>query len=86
MPARIIDEFTDLPISRQRKYQLRMAKQGRCVNCGKKATRNLDKGNKHPLCEKDWERFKRRKSKSAKNRRETTEHQPSRDSGIGERT
>ena len=31
----IKDEFTDLPISRQRKYQLRMERDGRCVQCGK---------------------------------------------------
>jgi len=31
----IKDEFTDLPISRQRKYQLRMRRDGRCPICGK---------------------------------------------------
>jgi hypothetical protein len=31
---KIIDEFMDLPISRQRKWQLRRAKEGRCVICG----------------------------------------------------
>lgn len=35
---RIIDEFTDLPVSRQRKYQLRATRDGRCTECGKKAT------------------------------------------------
>jgi hypothetical protein len=30
----IRDEFTDLPISRQRKYQLRMHRDKRCVFCG----------------------------------------------------
>lgn len=30
----IRDEFTDLPISRQRKYQLRMQRTGRCTECG----------------------------------------------------
>jgi hypothetical protein len=37
MRAPIIDQFTDLPISRQRKYQLRKALQGRCTECGKPA-------------------------------------------------
>jgi hypothetical protein len=30
----IQDEFTHLPISRQRKYQLRMQRDGRCTECG----------------------------------------------------
>ena len=34
MRRRIQDEFTDLPISRQRKYQLRMQRQQRCTECG----------------------------------------------------
>lgn len=34
MRRRIQDEFTDLPISRQRKYQLRMQKASRCTECG----------------------------------------------------
>jgi hypothetical protein len=33
----IKDEFTDLPISRQRKYQLRMQRDKRCQICGKAA-------------------------------------------------
>lgn len=32
---KIQDKFTKLPISRQRKYQLRMAKARRCIICGK---------------------------------------------------
>jgi hypothetical protein len=31
---RIEDEFTDLKISRQRKWQLRHAKEGKCTKCG----------------------------------------------------
>lgn len=31
---RIVDEFSDKPISRQRKYQLRMIRGGRCPCCG----------------------------------------------------
>jgi hypothetical protein len=30
----IQDEFTTLPISRQRKYQLRMQRDQRCTECG----------------------------------------------------
>jgi hypothetical protein len=37
MRARIRDEFTDLNISRQRKYQLRMKKRKRCTECGEPA-------------------------------------------------
>ncbi len=34
MRKRIQDEFTELPISRQRKYQLRMQRDHRCTECG----------------------------------------------------
>lgn len=37
MRRRIEDEFSDLPMSRQRKYQLRMKKQGWCTLCGEPA-------------------------------------------------
>jgi len=37
MSEKIKDEFTDLPVSRQRKYQLRMQRAGRCTICGKQA-------------------------------------------------
>lgn len=37
MKQRIQDEFTDLPVSRQRKYQLRMQRRGRCTECGEMA-------------------------------------------------
>ena len=37
MRKRIQDEYTDLPISRQRKYQLRMQRQNRCTECGQPA-------------------------------------------------
>jgi hypothetical protein len=33
----IQDEFTSLPISRQRKYQLRKQREGRCTECGEPA-------------------------------------------------
>src|SRR5213079_2741867 len=37
MRRRIQDEFTDLPISRQRKYQLRMERDKCCTECGEPA-------------------------------------------------
>ena len=37
MRRRIEDEFTHLPISRQRKYQLRMQRDSRCTECGEPA-------------------------------------------------
>ncbi len=37
MRRRIQDEFTGLPISRQRKYQLRMRRDRRCTECGEPA-------------------------------------------------
>lgn len=33
----IQDEFTDLPVSKQRKWQLRKRRSGQCVVCGKKS-------------------------------------------------
>jgi len=30
----IADEFTNLPLSRQRKYQMRMQRDSRCILCG----------------------------------------------------
>lgn len=33
---KIIDEFTDLPVSRQRKRQLRLKRDGQCIICGRK--------------------------------------------------
>jgi hypothetical protein len=35
MPKLIKDSFSDLPITRQRRYQLRREKEGRCRVCGK---------------------------------------------------
>jgi hypothetical protein len=34
MPKAIKDEFTDLPVSRQRKQQLRLERDKRCIICG----------------------------------------------------
>ncbi len=39
MRQRIDDEFTALPISRQRKYQLRMKRDKRCTECGRPAVK-----------------------------------------------
>ncbi len=39
MNTRIEDEFTHLPISRQRKYQLRRQRDGRCTQCGEPVVR-----------------------------------------------
>ena len=52
---KIVDEFTELPISRQQKWQLRRAKEGRCVICGEpKATawHRL----KHAIANREWAR------------------------------
>jgi hypothetical protein len=38
MRPRIEDEFTGLPISRQRKYLLRWQRDRRCTECGETAT------------------------------------------------
>ena len=37
MRTSIKDEYTTLPISRQRKYQLRMQRDKRCTECGEPA-------------------------------------------------
>lgn len=50
----IKDEFADLPISQQRKWQLRMRKQSRCVICGKPAVYSSF------WCEKHFEDHSRR--------------------------
>jgi hypothetical protein len=52
---KIIDEFTDMPISRQQKWQLRRAKEGRCVICGEPkvtAWHCL----KHAIANREWAR------------------------------
>lgn len=40
MGRKIIDRFTHLPVSRQRKYQLRMKARKRCIICGEPAVRS----------------------------------------------
>jgi hypothetical protein len=52
---KIMDEFTDLAISRQQKWQLRRAKEGRCVICGEPkvtAWHCL----KHAVANREWAR------------------------------
>lgn len=39
MGKKIMDRFTDLPVSRQRKYQLRMKARKRCIICGEPVVR-----------------------------------------------
>jgi hypothetical protein len=59
MRPSIKDEFTALPISRQRKWQLRRAKEGRCEKCGEPAafgTRCL----KHLIQSREKQRKKHR--------------------------
>ncbi len=40
MPNVIIDEFTSLPISRQRRYQLRKHRDRKCIRCGQSAAKH----------------------------------------------
>lgn len=54
----IQDEFTDLPISRQRKYQLRMQREGRCTECGEPAAQG-SRCLKHLVKARERQRSKR---------------------------
>jgi hypothetical protein len=54
----IRDEFTHLPISRQRKYQLRMEREGRCTECGQPAAEGA-RCLKHLVRARERERKKR---------------------------
>ena len=40
MPKAIIDEFASLPISRQRRYQLRKHRDRKCIRCGQPAAKH----------------------------------------------
>lgn len=44
---KIIDKFSDLPISRQRKYQLRNKVYGLCILCSEKAVPGMSRCLKH---------------------------------------
>lgn len=49
-PTKIIDEFTALPISNRRKWQLRQKRDGKCTLCGQ--ARNLYWQHCDPCAEK----------------------------------
>lgn len=53
---RIVDEFTDLKVSRQRKYQLRQAAKRKCVLCGRKCYQGSVFCKSHLLAKRDYQR------------------------------
>ncbi len=55
MPAKIKDEFTKLPVSRQRKKQLRWLRDGLCKLCGR--TRNENSAQFCPFHHLCWNRY-----------------------------
>jgi len=58
MRQRIQDEFTHLPVSRQRKYQLRMQRDRRCTECGEPAAQG-SRCLKHLINARERQRTKR---------------------------
>jgi hypothetical protein len=58
MRTPIQDEFTYLPISRQRKYQLRKKRDKRCTECGAPAIRGV-RCLKHLVMAREFQRKKR---------------------------
>lgn len=52
---KIEDEFTNLPISRQRKWQLRRARDGGCHICGKKR-KTAFLCEKHAKAQSKWQK------------------------------
>jgi hypothetical protein len=54
----IKDEFTNLKVSRQRKYQLRMRRDGRCTECGEPAAQG-SRCLKHMVRARERQRKKR---------------------------
>jgi hypothetical protein len=58
MRKRIQDEFTELPLSRQRKYQLRMQRDKRCTECGQPAIQG-SRCLKHLVKARERQRVKR---------------------------
>jgi len=58
MRKRIQDEFTNLPVSRQRKYQLRMKRARRCTECGEPAVQG-SRCLKHLVMARERQRKKR---------------------------
>ena len=64
-PKPIIDEFTDLPVSRQRKKQLRNIKKGLCEKCSKKIFKsNLCKDHYYKSLSYNRERAKKLRESS----------------------
>ena len=66
MRTPIKDEFTHLPISRQRKYQLRMERDGRCSECGEPALEG-SRCLKHLIRARERQRKKRGAKRRYKN-------------------
>lgn len=60
-PKVIQDEFSGLPISRQRMYQLRMKRDRRCTNCGAKLQEGIagTRCVKHLVAARERQRKKR---------------------------
>jgi hypothetical protein len=58
MKGIIQDEFTTMPISRQRKYQLRMKRDSRCTECGEPAAKG-SRCLKHLVMAREWQRERR---------------------------
>ena len=54
----IVDEFTHLPISRQRKYQMRRQRDKRCTECGEPAAQG-SRCLKHLIVARERQRKKR---------------------------
>ena len=54
---RIKDEFSDLPLSKQRKYQLRMKREKRCNLCGEPVAMG-SRCLKHLVKQREYERKK----------------------------
>ncbi|HVV72626.1 MAG TPA: hypothetical protein VHI52_14190 [Verrucomicrobiae bacterium] len=55
----IKDEFTHLNISRQRKYQLRMQRDQRCIECGEPAAEFASRCLKHLVRARERQRVKK---------------------------
>ncbi len=58
MKGPIQDEFTAMPISRQRKYQLRMQRDLRCTECGQPAI-EASRCLKHLVMARELQRLRR---------------------------
>ena len=56
MNTKILDEFTKLPVSRQRKYQLRMRRDNRCTECGEAAAKGASRCAEHLIRARERQR------------------------------